>query len=126
LTLDWLAVILAAMDKELEYLESRVQALIARIKELETQNGRFAQALAEALKENAELNFRVNETRSRVAALVERLPKADERSRLKERQNERYRRSTLNFSAAISPSAHRRTSVKPCWRLSGCCKARLI
>jgi|GEM_PF-2804776 len=66
------------MDKELEYLESRVQALIARIKELETQNGRFAEALAEALKENAELNFRVNETRSRVAALVARLPKADE------------------------------------------------
>jgi len=32
----------------------------------------------EALKENAELNFRVNETRSRVAALVERLPKAEE------------------------------------------------
>ncbi|BBF87387.1 hypothetical protein DLM_3803 [Aquitalea magnusonii] len=77
MTLTGLAVILAAMDKELEYLESRVQALIARIKELETQNGRFAQALAEALKENAELNFRVNETRSRVAALVERLPKAD-------------------------------------------------
>ena len=31
--------------------------------------------LAQALKDNAELTFRVNETRSRVAALVERLPK---------------------------------------------------
>ncbi|OWY38307.1 hypothetical protein CEK28_13650 [Xenophilus sp. AP218F] len=66
------------MDKELEYLESRVVALIARIGELETQNARFAEALSEALKENAELNFRVNETRSRVAALVERLPRATE------------------------------------------------
>ncbi|AUH53311.1 hypothetical protein CXB49_22280 [Chromobacterium sp. ATCC 53434] len=62
------------MDNELEYLESRVAALIVRIRELETQNGRFAEALSEALKENAELNFRVNETRSRVAALVARLP----------------------------------------------------
>ena len=51
------------------------EALRARIKELETQNGRFAEALAQALKDNAELTFRVNETRSRVAALVERLPK---------------------------------------------------
>jgi hypothetical protein len=32
----------------------------------------------------------------------------------------------IELSAAISPSARRRTSVKPCWRLSGCCKARLI
>ncbi|AAQ58174.1 MULTISPECIES: hypothetical protein [Chromobacterium] len=66
------------MDNELEYLESRVAALIARIRELEVQNGRFAEALSEALKENAELNFRVNETRSRVAALVARLPAAPE------------------------------------------------
>ncbi|QEL56983.1 hypothetical protein [Chromobacterium paludis] len=66
------------MDNELEYLESRVAALIARIRELETQNGRFAEALSEALKENAELHFRVNETRSRVAALVARLPAAPE------------------------------------------------
>ncbi|MGR2663587.1 MULTISPECIES: hypothetical protein [Chromobacterium] len=66
------------MDKELEYLESRVTALVARIRELETQNGRFAEALSEALRENAELNFKVNETRARVAALVERLPKASE------------------------------------------------
>ncbi|KMN35324.1 MULTISPECIES: hypothetical protein [Chromobacterium] len=66
------------MDKELEYLESRVTALVARIRELETQNGRFAEALSEALRDNAELNFRVNETRARVAALVERLPKASE------------------------------------------------
>ncbi|AVG15012.1 hypothetical protein LQR31_16690 [Chromobacterium vaccinii] len=66
------------MDNELEYLESRVAALIARIRELEVQNGRFAEALSEALKENAELNFRVNETRSRVAALAARLPAAPE------------------------------------------------
>ncbi|UTH76181.1 hypothetical protein [Chromobacterium sp. IIBBL 290-4] len=66
------------MDNELEYLESRVSALIARIRELETQNGRFAEALSEALKENAELNFRVNETRNRVAALVARLPAPEE------------------------------------------------
>lgn len=66
------------MDKELEYLESRVTALVARIRELETQNGRFAEALSEALRDNAELNFRVNETRARVAALVERSPKASE------------------------------------------------
>lgn len=70
--------ILAAMDKELEYLESRVAALIARIRELEAQNGRFAEALAQALKENAELHFRVEETKTRVAALIERLPKAEE------------------------------------------------
>ena len=38
------------MDKELEYLESRVTALVARIRELETQNGRFAEALSEALR----------------------------------------------------------------------------
>jgi predicted nuclease with TOPRIM domain len=66
------------MDNELEYLESRVAALVGRIRELETQNGRFAEALSEALKENAELHFRVNETRSRVAALVARLPAAPE------------------------------------------------
>ncbi|KIA81600.1 MULTISPECIES: hypothetical protein [Chromobacterium] len=66
------------MDNELEYLESRVAALVGRIRELETQNGRFAEALSEALKENAELHFRVNETRNRVAALVARLPAAPE------------------------------------------------
>lgn len=66
------------MDKELEYLESRVAALIARIRELETQNGRFADALSQALKENAELHFRVEETRNRVAALIERLPASPE------------------------------------------------
>ncbi|MDF0604455.1 hypothetical protein HZU77_002165 [Neisseriaceae bacterium TC5R-5] len=66
------------MEKELEYLETRVSALITRVQELETQNNRFASALSEALKENAELTFRINETRNRVAALVERLPKVPE------------------------------------------------
>ncbi|CUA82035.1 MULTISPECIES: hypothetical protein [Gulbenkiania] len=66
------------MEHELEYLETRVQALIARIAELETQNGRFAEALARALKDNAELQFRLEDTRRRVAGLIERLPAAEE------------------------------------------------
>lgn len=66
------------MDNELEYLESRVAALIERIRELESQNDRFAEALAQALKDNAELVFKVTETRQRVAALIERLPAPQE------------------------------------------------
>jgi len=69
---------LAAMEHELEYLEGRVAALIARIHELETQNSRFATALAEAMRENAEMKFGLEETRRRVALLVERLPKEEE------------------------------------------------
>ncbi|MEC5205426.1 cell division protein ZapB [Vogesella perlucida] len=69
---------LAAMEHELEYLEGRVAALIARIHELETQNSRFAAALAEAMRENAEMKFGLEETRRRVALLVERLPKEEE------------------------------------------------
>lgn len=65
------------MEHELDYLESRVAALIARIHELETQNSRFAAALADALRDNAEMKFALEETRHRVAALVERLPKEE-------------------------------------------------
>ena len=66
------------MDTEIDYLESRVTALVARIRELETRNGRFAEALSQALKDNAELNYRLEETRSRVTALIERLPRDEE------------------------------------------------
>jgi len=69
---------LAAMDKELESLENRVAALITRIKEMGAQNGRLGEALAHALKDNADLLFRLEETKSRVAALIERLPCAEE------------------------------------------------
>jgi cell division protein ZapB len=69
---------LAAMDKELESLETRVTALIVRIKEMGEQNGRLSEALAQALQENADLQFRLEETKSRVAALMERLPNAEE------------------------------------------------
>lgn len=70
--------ILAAMDTEIDYLESRVAALVARIRELETRNGRFAEVLSAALKENAELNYRLEETRTRVSALIARLPGDEE------------------------------------------------
>ena len=70
--------ILAAMEHELEYLEGRVAALIARIHELETQNSRFASALAEAMRENAEMKFNLEETRHRVTLLIDRLPKEEE------------------------------------------------
>lgn len=69
---------LAAMDKELESLESRVTALIARVKEMGEQNSRLSETLAQTLKENADLNFRLEETKSRVQALMERLPSAEE------------------------------------------------
>lgn len=66
------------MDTEIEYLESRVAALIARIRQLEDSNNRFTEALSQTLKENAELRFRVERTRSRMAALIERLPREEE------------------------------------------------
>ena len=66
------------MEHELEYLESRVAALIARVHELDAQNSRLASALGEALRDNAELKFALEETRRRVAALMERLPKEEE------------------------------------------------
>ena len=69
---------LAAMDKELETLESRFAALISRIKELGAQNGRLAEALAQALKENADLQFRFEEATRRVTALIDRLPSPEE------------------------------------------------
>jgi predicted nuclease with TOPRIM domain len=69
---------LAAMDKELESLENRVTGLIARTKELGTQNQRLSEALAQALEQNADLMFRLEETKSRVVALMERLPIAEE------------------------------------------------
>jgi cell division protein ZapB len=69
---------LAAMDKELESLETRVGALIVRVKEMGVQNGRLGEALAQSLKENADLHFRLEETKSRVSALMERLPNAEE------------------------------------------------
>lgn len=69
---------LAGMDKELESLESRVAALIDRIKEMGGENGRLSEALSQALKDNAELRGRLDETRARVAALIERLPVPEE------------------------------------------------
>ncbi|GHD78857.1 hypothetical protein ACFSQE_00405 [Vogesella fluminis] len=65
------------MEQELDYLEGRVVALVARIRELETQNGRFAEVLAQTMKENAEMKFALEETRHRVAALMTRLPQED-------------------------------------------------
>ncbi|WP_189533719.1 hypothetical protein [Paludibacterium paludis] len=62
------------MDTEIQYLETRVAALIERVRELESRNGRFAEALSQALKDNAELNYRLEEARSRVGALISRLP----------------------------------------------------
>jgi len=53
------------MEHELEYLESRVAALIARVHELDAQNSRLASALGEALRDNAELKFALEETRRR-------------------------------------------------------------
>ena len=69
--------ILADMEQELDYLEGRVGALIARIHELENQNGRFAEVLAQTMKENAEMKFALEETRNRVVALMHRLPPED-------------------------------------------------
>jgi predicted nuclease with TOPRIM domain len=69
---------LAAMDKELESLETKVAALVTRIKEMGVQNGRLGEALAQALKDNADLQFRLEETKSRVSALMERLPIVEE------------------------------------------------
>lgn len=69
---------LAAMDKELESLEARVAALVARVGEMGAQNARLSQALAASLQDNADLRFRLEETRSRVAVLIERLPGAEE------------------------------------------------
>lgn len=69
---------LAAMDKELESLETKVAALVTRIKEMGAQNGRLSEALAQALKDNADLQFRLEETKSRVSALMERLPIVEE------------------------------------------------
>lgn len=69
---------LAGMDKELESLESRVAALIDRIKEMGGETGRLSEALSQALKDNAELRVRLDETRARVAALIERLPVPEE------------------------------------------------
>lgn len=69
---------LGAMDKELESLETSVSALITRIHEMGAQNGRLSDALAQALKDNADLQFRLEETRQRVAALIERLPGDEE------------------------------------------------
>lgn len=69
---------LAAMDNELETLESKVAALLVRITELSTQNERLAGALALALKENAELNFRIEESKQRLSSLIARLPAAED------------------------------------------------
>ncbi len=66
------------MDKELEYLETRVAGLVARLKEMEGQSGRLAEALGQALRENAELRFRLEETKTRVSTLIARLPAAEE------------------------------------------------
>ncbi|WP_174875048.1 hypothetical protein [Vogesella oryzae] len=66
------------MEHELDYLESRVAALIARVHELDAQNSRLAAALGESLRDNAELKFALEETRHRVAALIDRLPKEEE------------------------------------------------
>lgn len=69
---------LRPMEHDLEYLESRVAALIAALGESGGQNARLAEALGAVLKENAELRFRLEETRNRVAALIERLPRDEE------------------------------------------------
>ena len=66
------------MDTEIEYLESRVAALIARLYELQERNSQLAETLSQALKENAELRFRLKETHTRVASLIERLPTEEE------------------------------------------------
>jgi DNA-binding SARP family transcriptional activator len=65
------------MEQDLAYLESRVGALVERLTEVGSQNTKLAEALAHALKQNAELTFRLEHVKTRVAALIERLP-ADE------------------------------------------------
>lgn len=66
------------MEQDLAFLESRVAALIERLTEVGAQNGKLAEALAQAMRENAELTFRLEQTKTRVAALIERLPKDEE------------------------------------------------
>lgn len=66
------------MEQELDYLESRVAALIGRIHELDAQNSRLSAALGDALRDNAELKFALEETRRRVGVLIDRLPKEEE------------------------------------------------
>lgn len=68
----------AIMDNEIEYLETRVIALIARLQKLEDDNSRFTQVLSQTLKENAELRFRVEKARSRMLSLIDCLPKDEE------------------------------------------------
>lgn len=62
------------MESELEYLEGRVGALIERLADMVEQNHRLSAALAEALKDNAELSFTLEQARTRVAAVMDRLP----------------------------------------------------
>ncbi len=66
------------MEQELEHLEHRVVALIARLHELETQNDRLGEVLAHTMKENAEMRYALEETRHRVAALMNRLPQEEQ------------------------------------------------
>ena len=66
------------MEQELDFLESRVAALIARVHELDGQNGRLSAALGDALRDNAELKFALEETRRRVGTLIDRLPREEE------------------------------------------------
>lgn len=51
--------------------------MIARLYELQERNRQLAETLAQTLKENAELRFRIEETHTRVASLIERLPKEE-------------------------------------------------
>lgn len=62
------------MEAEIAALDERLQQLIALTQRLRQDNGTLRQQLAQAQDENKRLRDRASQARTRLEALVERLP----------------------------------------------------
>lgn len=62
------------MEAEIAALDERLQQLIALTQRLRQDNGALRQQLAQAQDENKRLRDRASQARTRLEALVERLP----------------------------------------------------
>ena len=62
------------MEQEIQGLSDRIERLLVTAKKLADENAKLRTDLAESLKNNDELQQRINDARARVESALSRLP----------------------------------------------------
>ncbi len=66
------------MDAELATLEEKIHTLVRIVSALRSENHALRQEILASGRENQQLVSKLDETKTRVAALIERLPEEEE------------------------------------------------